>query len=129
MGREVKTNTGNEGEMENILINSEGLQITFRPYEGKEADFYAAYVDTPPTTVEFADKGNMTIEFRDSRISKNIDLKYLENIEHKYISEIHLKEGENSLTIFITLDNVTQEYSLSKNKLDEEIPFIEIKFR
>lgn len=129
LNEEIKTSVGKKGEVENIIISPEGLEIIFYPYEGEEADFYAAYVDIPPTTVEVMDSHNMIITFKGSRISKNMDLNYLEHIEHKYIREIYLKEDKDYISIFITLTNETKEYGVTKNKLHEEIPFIEVRFR
>ncbi|MBC8588181.1 hypothetical protein H8707_08005 [Tissierellaceae bacterium BX21] len=114
-----------------MKVERNGLKIYFSAYEGEEADFYAAFSDIPSTTVNFIDN-NMIIELKESKISEELDLDILKDINQAYVDSIDFKEFEDRVIISIGLNDTTREYLLYKRIPDEsgeDLPFLNIQLR
>ncbi|MBC8587179.1 hypothetical protein [Paratissierella segnis] len=131
VGESMAAKSSDKGVIRDLKIERNGLKIYFSAYEGEEAQFYAAFPDIPSTYVKFIDN-NMIIELRESKISDDLDLGILKDINLIYVDSIDFKEFEDQVIISIDLSDTTKEYLLYKRIPDEsgeDLPFLNIQFR
>lgn len=131
VGESMAAKSSDKGVVSDLKVEGNGFKIYFSAYEGEEAQFYAAFPDIPSTTVNFIDN-NMVIELRESKLSDDLDLDVLKDINQTYVNDIDFEEFEDRVIISIGLSDITKQYLLSKRIPDEsgeDLPFLNIQFR
>jgi hypothetical protein len=128
----VQSGIKQECIMSDLNITFEGLEVLFKPVEGKEALFYAAITDIPPTKTSYAkDKKQMTFEIGTNHLGEGLKgMKKVNIDDHQFISSYEIKPKDNKIYLTVGLKDLAKKYTINMKRLPEgQLPYFFVKFR
>jgi hypothetical protein len=128
----VQSGIKQECIMSDLNITFEGLEVLFKPIEGKEALFYAAITDIPPTKTSYdKDKKQMTFEIGTNHLGEGLKgMKKVNIDDHQFISSYEIKQKDNKIYFIVGLKDLAKKYTIDMKRLpDGQLPYFFVKFK
>lgn len=106
-----------------INVTFNGLEVLFKPINGKEGGFYADATDIPPTTTAYdADKNKFTILMDVDQIGDQLKTgAVVKTDDNRYISSYQVvqAQGSDKVSIVVTLRDTAKRYMIEKKTLPD----------
>lgn len=114
-----------------VRTREDGLEVSFSPIAGEEANFYAGTTDIPPTKTAYdKERNTLILEISTKELSK--DLKVNEKIKidnNSYINAYEIVQKDSKTFIEVSLNEAAKAYSMRKDKDKKDIPYFSVVFR
>lgn len=128
----VQSGIKHECIMSDLNITFEGLEVLFKPIKGKEALFYAAITDIPPTKTSYdKDKKQMTFEIGTKHLGEGLKgMKKVSIDDNQFISSYEIEQKDNKIYLIVVLKDLAKKYTIDMKRLpDGQLPYFLVKFR
>ncbi|MEA4894673.1 MAG: hypothetical protein VB064_05375 [Oscillospiraceae bacterium] len=115
LDRSVQAGSKKNSVLSEINETFSGLEVMFKPDNGKDMEFYADFADIPPTKTFYDSKTNkLTLEMNTNLLSNKIKNNVGNEIEdHYYVSSYKITQKDNKSYIEIYLKNNVKSYSIT----------------